>query len=362
MISIKRKGNRNSSENSSTSFPHGLESPLRSDHSDSFSVESSMSCSSQVYRQGHGVGRFRFSKKGNIFKMIEEEQWVEVRKILKSSRGGKICMKTDTSGLSVLGLALGFHAPLDIVARILILNPKSSMERDMFDAVPLHVACLNGVSFNVVKHLMNHDDNIATILGDNDNRLPLHHAVEYAIGAKDDEDNEDVDLEVIQLLCSVAPKTVRMSDINGESPIDLVQMVKAEAVNEDNPNYKRAHKVYHVMKEANIRLYRLEKRRAEGYVESEKMDKSIGTSVTDDITSAVSSMNISNQSDIRSNSQSVESSSKKSNNTRHGNFLLPKSRRKLSQKSSSSDDTTTQKNGGRKFLKRLTKHKRWLST
>jgi len=236
-------------------------------------------------------------------------------------------MKTDTAGLSVLVLALGYHAPLDIVAEILKINPNSSMDRDMFNAVPLHVACLNGVSFNVVKHLMNHDDNIALLLGDNDNRLPLHHAVECAIRIQNDEDDEDVDLGVIKLLCSAAPEAVRMRDISGESPIDLAQMVKVEAVDIDNPNYKRANKVYQIMKEANIRLYRLEKRRAEGFIESGKTDKSVVTPVTEDITSAVSTMHVSDQSGMASNS----SSSKKRNNM-IGNFLSRKSRRERSPK------------------------------
>jgi len=258
--------------------------------------------------------------------MIEKEQWKEVQKIIQTSRGRKICIQTDTSGLSVLGLALGYHAPLDIVAEILKINPNSSMERDMFNAVPLHVACLNGVSFNVVKHLMNHDDNTSALLGDNGNRLPLHHAVEYAIQMRDDQDDEDNAIAVIKLLCSAAPEVVRMRDISGESPIDLAQMVKVQAVDVDNRNYKRANKVYQIMKEANIRLYRLEKRRAEGFIESVKTDKSVFTTVTEDITSAVSTMHVSDQSGMASNSLSIESSSKKRNNRLLGYFLSRKSR------------------------------------
>jgi len=293
MNQIKRRSNRSNSSNenscSSLSDGFGKSKKRASPPTDSVSIGSSMSCSSKVYRQGYGIGRFRFTKKGNIFKMIEDEQWTEVRKMIQTSRGRKKCMKTDTSGLSVLGLALGVHAPLDIIAEILKINPNSSMEKDMFHAVPLHIACLNGVSSNVVQHLIHHDDNKTTLLCDDDNRLPLHHAVEYAIQKGDDEDDEDVDLEVIKLLCSISPETLRMSDIHGESAIDMAQMVKVQAIDVDNPNYKRADKVYKVLKKANIRLYRFEKRRAEGLPEPEKSDKSIVTPVTEDITEDITS-------------------------------------------------------------------------
>jgi len=301
------------------------------------SVESSRSCSSQVFRQGLGIGRFRPSKKtkeSHIFQMIEKEQWSEVWKIIKTSRGKKICMRTDTSGLSVLGLALGFHAPLDIIAELLKINPNSSTERDMFDAVPLHLACLNGVSSNIVKYLMNHDNNIATLIRDNDKRLPLHHAVEYAVEVKDTKDVEDVDLEVIKLLCSMTPAAVRMSDIHGDSPIDLAQMVKVQAVDVENPIYRRADKVYQVLKEANIRLYRLEKRRAEGFG---RLGKTCATPITEDVTSAVSSLNISVPPDHIIVSESIESLTKQRTRTFLGNLFSRKSRCEGSQKKSSSD-------------------------
>jgi len=216
-----------------------------------------------LYNQGSGIGRFRFTRHPNVFKMIEAEDWSQVRNFIQTDRGTKTCKKSDTSGLSVLGMALGFHTPIDIVIKMLEIDPKASLKWDMFHAVPLHVACLNGADLEVVNYLLDHDDNTSAHCADNDKRVALHHAVEYACKAELDEDGNEIEndgIDVIKSLTSAAPSMIKTNDIHGDTPIDLCQMVKYEIGDESLASYKQAEKVYKVLREANIRLYRRQKK------------------------------------------------------------------------------------------------------
>mmetsp|Transcript_19798 Transcript_19798/g.23645 ORF Transcript_19798/g.23645 Transcript_19798/m.23645 type:complete len:326 (-) Transcript_19798:148-1125(-) len=216
-----------------------------------------------LFSQGLGIGRFRLTRHPNIFKMIESEDWSQVRHYIQTDQGSKTCTKLDTSGLSVLGMALGFHAPIDIVIKMLEIDPNSSLKYDMFHAVPLHVACLNGANLDVVNYLLDHDDNTSAHCADSDKRVALHHAVEYACKAATEDERENDGIDVIKSLTSAAPTMLKRSDIQGDTPIDLCQMVKYEIEDENHPNNKNAEKVYKILREANIRLYRKEKKQSE---------------------------------------------------------------------------------------------------
>lgn len=216
-----------------------------------------------LYNQGSGIGRFRFTRHPNVFKMIESEDWSQVRHFIQTDQGSKTCKKSDTSGLSVLGMALGFHAPIDIVIKMLEIDPKSSLKYDMFHAVPLHVACLNGADLEVVNYLLDHDDNASAHCADSDKRVALHHAVEYACKAATEDERENDGIDVIKSLTSAAPTMIQNSDIHGDTPVDLCQMVKYEIGDENHLNYKNAEKVYKILREASIRLYRKEKKQSE---------------------------------------------------------------------------------------------------
>lgn len=260
--------------------------------------------------------RRRPSRHQEFFNMIEQQDWVMMRSYLRTAHGAKCCMKPDSSGLSVLGMALGFHAPLDIIKTLLDIDPKASMKLDMFGAVPLHVACLNGASKDVIKYILDYDDSIAAYSVDDDQRAPLHHAVEHFCrprgGAENENENEndsqqdeesscddddteadDEQIEVIQLLCDAAPKMVRYQDRHGDTPIDLSQLVKADAEDEYDINYIRGDRVYRVLRATLIQLYRKEKHEYESKrpkMSGGKDDRTVGTAGTSDSTVMSSSL------------------------------------------------------------------------
>lgn len=233
-------------------------SSLSSKECNSSESPSKAAAADALYSKGSGIGKFRFSRHPNIFKMIEAEDWSQVRNYIQTDQGKRTCKKSDTSGLSVLGMALGYHSPIDIVVKLLDIDPKSSLKYDMFQAVPLHVACLNGADLEVVNYLLDHDDNASAHCADSDKRVALHHAVEYACQEQEEGENDGID--VIKSLSAAAPTMLQNSDIHGDTPIDMCQMVKYEIEVEDLPSYQKAETVYQILREANIRRYRKEKK------------------------------------------------------------------------------------------------------
>lgn len=210
-----------------------------------------------------------FSRRNNIFDLIQNLDWDAVRELVNGPHAERICRKTESTGLSVLGMALGFHAPIDIIQSILGKAPKMSRHFDSFYAVPLHVACLNGSPLEVVKLILEHDNNWSAHQVDEDTRVPLHHAVEFACRPRptteEDFDSSDANegLDVIRLLCEIAPEMLRFTDSNEDTPIDIAQIVKSEAPDSQHIDYRRAHKVYLLLKDFSVEMYKREKKEFE---------------------------------------------------------------------------------------------------
>lgn len=206
-----------------------------------------------------------FLRRPNLFKLIERQKWVQVMHLLKTQQGIKMASKSDASGLSALGLALGFHAPPEIIQRILDIDPQLSMKYDTYGAIPLHVACLNGSSVEAINLLLQYDDDSAHVK-DANQRVPLHHAVEFACRPRDEQEQDDEsmeeqndmeDLQVIWSICNKAPGTVHASDIHGDTPVDIVQIVKAELKGEESDKaYIRCERIYQVLKATSVKVYR----------------------------------------------------------------------------------------------------------
>jgi len=227
-----------------------------------------------------------FSRK-NIFDLIQNCHWNEVRQLVEGPHAHRICRKTESTGLSVLGMALGFHAPIDIIKTILARAPHTTRQVDSFLAVPLHVACLNGSPLEIVTLILQHDNNWSAYCVDEDRRVPLHHAVEFACRPRPNSEKIDSDeinegLDVIRLLCETAPEMIRFTDSNEDTPIDIAQIVKSEAPGSQHIDYRRANKVYLLLKEYNVKIYKNEKKRFESewntpiFAEREKIRKPVG--------------------------------------------------------------------------------------
>jgi hypothetical protein len=197
-----------------------------------------------------------------LFNLVEKRKWRKVRRLLKSSKGAELCRETDDTGLSCLGVALGFQAPLEIIKLMTSVMPELIDCRDSFGAGCLHIACLNGSSLEAVDYLLENYTHLATST-DNDQRVPLHHAVEFACQCTDEEDSEFY-LELIETLYNADSATIHNNDKSGDSPLDLIQMFKMTS---DDSDHARLDEIYRLVRKFSIREYvkQKEKWEMEGY-------------------------------------------------------------------------------------------------
>ena len=207
-----------------------------------------------------------------MFKYIERGNWAKLRKLLAMNAGEteQRCKEQDESGLSLLGMALGFEAPLDIIQAILEMDPVQINSRDLYGASPLHIACLNGASVESVLYLLQKREDLA-FLNDKDRRIPLHHAVE-CLCLNEIGFNEGI--HIINALVEVHPDSIRASDKHHDSPIDIVQMARMDAC-PASKDANRLAKLYSVLSGISVRLYKLNKAKSEekGYDGNTKEDK-----------------------------------------------------------------------------------------
>lgn len=213
--------------------------------------------------------------------------------MLKSSKGFDLCQEKDSSNLTCLALALGHNAPIEVIQGIISIDASLPITADMFGASALHVACLNGSSIEGIRLIASQYKELLTTV-DYDERGPLHHAVEFACQSGDEHYSYE---DVIEFLCTQAPEMVSKHDKSGDSPIDLVQLVKID-ITERSKEYARLHRIYSILRKTSINLYRENKKRweLEGFIEQLQIDDKVTkkTDTTDSV-SSISSMT-SNQS------------------------------------------------------------------
>jgi len=202
------------------------------------------------------------SKQSSLFLMlkdcIEGQHWTKLRKILARKAGTDRCTERDESGLSLLGMAFGFEAPLDIIKSILEMDPTQADSRDNFGASPLHVACLNGASAEAVLYLLHKCQHLTSLI-DTDRRIPLHHAVE-CLCRNEIEFNEGI--QIINALVEVYPDSIHAADKHSHSPTDLLQLVRNNA-RPDSKDSNRLAQLYLVLKGISVRVYKHNKAKYE---------------------------------------------------------------------------------------------------
>jgi len=186
-----------------------------------------------------------------MFHYIEGQKWSKLRKMLNRKTSKEMCSERDDSGLSLLAMALGFEAPLDIIKSILETDPSQADIIDCFGATPLHVACLNGASPEAIRYLLDRHNYLAKAR-DRDNRVPLHHAVE-CLCRDETEFNEGA--QVINYLIEVYPDAIHASDKHHDSPIDLVQLARMKSTI-DSKEFKRLSNLYVLLRGISIRVYK----------------------------------------------------------------------------------------------------------
>mmetsp|Transcript_1481 Transcript_1481/g.1958 ORF Transcript_1481/g.1958 Transcript_1481/m.1958 type:complete len:334 (-) Transcript_1481:2025-3026(-) len=202
-----------------------------------------------------------------IFQLIEDQQWKELRKCLRSEKGYELCQERDSSKLNCLSMALGCNAPLFIVEEMVETDVTLATAKDNYGATAIHVACLNGAQVELINYLLcYYEDDIAKDL-DYDGRSALHHAVEnFLTAAAEDEEEQQHEtassMSLLQRLCEAAPEMVYVQDQGKTTPIDMVQVAKVQTIVESKL-YKRLDTIYNLLKYTGIQVYMDNKKRWE---------------------------------------------------------------------------------------------------
>ncbi len=208
-----------------------------------------------------------------LFDLAKKSRWKKLKKRIlhahrdsekkKQRKDRSHCDEQDETGLSLLGLALGYHAPLDIIQTILTVDPQQCRIIDMYGANSLHLACLNGASPDSVAHIANHCSDLVDSK-DIDQRTPLHHAVECIC-------HDEIDFkswtQVVDILCRFDCSIIHNSDMNENCPIDIVH-IAINRVGESNnieeskklAELNRLGKVMRFLRKLSIGVYRLKKK------------------------------------------------------------------------------------------------------
>jgi hypothetical protein len=239
----------------------------------------SSSSSTSIFDQSNGT-----EVQPLAFRYIENQKWKKLRRMLKRSNGKEMCRERDDSGLTLLGMSLGFDAPLDIMEQILTLDPSQITATDFFGASPLHVACLNAASIEAVEYLLKFSNNTLADSRDKDERVPLHHSVECLC-------RNEIDFiegtRVIKKLMEAAPNSIHCSDRRNDSPLDLVQLARME-VRVDSKEFSRLSKLYFFLRGLSVEHYKIMRTIWEGKniaVFEKEVDGSgsVSTKVTQDL-------------------------------------------------------------------------------
>lgn len=233
-----------------------------------------------------------------LIRLLLKQKWAKAYKFLKTRSGMQQAKQTDGHGVSALFVALSSRPPVDIVKRLLEIEPSLSLKVDEFGMVPLHMACRCGASYEVINTLLAHDNGASLHFLDAHRKSPLHYSIAYVCEPLDlDEslfsyahssqgstssvsrlppsrrarsgvsdatelsmppDEFKDQLQVIHKLISIAPQLVMCPDRNGDTPIDILQDCKVDHVK--GPKWERADIVCEVLREVSIQYYRERKR------------------------------------------------------------------------------------------------------
>jgi len=226
-----------------------------------------------------------FHCKLKLVKLIEKGSWDRVTRFIRRHRISKY---RDHSGLSPLALLITSFPPISVVKTLLKCDPEATTRTDSFGATPLHLACLNGVTAETVKLIIDHDQGCSARMLDNDHYTVLHHAVEYICLLIEKRSSLPSDssisiasehnayMEIVQMLCDAAPEMVfQTTKDSGDTPLDIPQIVLTRHSHQRNKyHYERISEVYQMLKKTSIKVYteRKHKWERDGYVINDRVN------------------------------------------------------------------------------------------
>jgi len=228
--------------------------------------------------------------KNRFVNLCKAGKWNALRKLIRSSPREVVQKVTDKSGLSLFAMAVSANAPEEVVREILTLCPESTLQVDRFGATPLHLACLNGTSPEIVSIICQHDNGQSASILDEDHFTPLHHAVEYGcmMIRKRHEEKDIMDLEarsktssmpsssensiqteheeymsIIKILCNAYPGQVHTATKGAkDTPLDIPHVVLLHN-NIPREGRNRILEIYSVLQEISVQFWRSKKRQWE---------------------------------------------------------------------------------------------------
>jgi len=200
-----------------------------------------------------------------LFTLIKDKNWdealIHIQSFIKENKNNiqKILKERHEANLNSFELAVCLKAPQELLEEMIQIDKSLPTSHDPFGLTALHIGCLNGATLNAVKLILQDHPHLASQL-DDDNKSPLHHAVEHACTSASGDG--DFYIDVLQALCLAAPDMVHIRDKSGVTPIDFVQDCKAEA-DVDSILFQKLDIVYKVLSVTSIYLYRTNKQRWE---------------------------------------------------------------------------------------------------
>lgn len=217
-----------------------------------------------------------------LFRLIEKCKWEKVKRFIKSNKS-HLSHMIDPSGLSPLSLAVSSNAPLSIIREMIIADPRGATKADNFGATPLHLACLNGTTPDIIRLILDSDGGKSARAVDRDDYTVLHHAVEYvcllierrytskndmyssSLESSDSIRSEHEDyLEIIKQLCRTAPEMVnKVTKDSGDTPLDIPQIIMMKNSGTKGERDARLTEVYRLLRETSIYVYRTKKKQWE---------------------------------------------------------------------------------------------------
>ncbi len=192
-----------------------------------------------------------------LFNLIRKNKWKKVRRQLNSKKADMLCRECDSNGVHVLGFAISYRAPIDILKLIVSIDPSQLEAVDRFLTNPLHVACMYCNSLETVRYLMSHTPSLVSGL-DKDGRTPLHHAVE-CLCINDDIDGAEC-FAVVKALAEVDPALISLGDAQKNTPIDLLHLAWADTHPRSDARQSRILKLHTFLRKLTIQEYRRKKK------------------------------------------------------------------------------------------------------
>lgn len=250
-----------------------------------------------------------------LVKLICKKKWAKVKKLLKSRAGSVQARQFNTYQTSPLGIAVMQQPPLEIVEMLIAIDESLVFHMDCYGMIPLHIACRNGASSEVIDALLKCNNGAGAQVTDAGSRTPLHYCMEYICnplyqgmqtstirggdynghGSRDHRHHrDDLDLEssvtslstfqqtelsesgtilsmspeefedylvIVKELVSIAPNTVLYPDSNGDTPIDILQDCKATRTR--GPKWERADIMCEYLRKNSVEVYKKEKAKYE---------------------------------------------------------------------------------------------------